>query len=309
MPSVLSVTLISPFAAVLTGGTTWLPFRWASNLRPNGVCVGEGDGVPFGVPVGEGEGVPFGVPVGEGDGEGVEEPPKVPERTAEPLLFTVMVEPTTTGGTIWALSLRSRNSASPPLCSVMLPTGVPSTITLSVVPIGRLTWRTRTSSSVRLLCTSNSAKPRGTTPFSVGPVRFAKRSPLLFGVPVGEGEGVPLGVPVGDGEGVPFGVPVGDGEGVPFGVPVGDGEGVAPPLPKTPSTTTVFPLRTCMTEPSFTTGTVWPFCERSVISALRKESTINVATLLPSINAVRVVPAGKLRSSTSISSSRWLPCI
>ena len=108
------------------------------------------------------------------------------------------------------------------------------------------------------------AKPRGKTPFKVGPVKPANISPA-FGVPVGDGDGdgvgEPDGVPVGDGDGdgVPVGVPVGDGDGVPVGVPVGVGVGFGPPPFRTPATRVVPPFLTDTGDPSVVIGTACPF--------------------------------------------------
>ena len=222
--------MISPVAGVVTGGVTPAPVRFDSNERPNeGVGLGE----PVGVPVGVGVGV-------------LSIDPNVPLRIVAAPLRTEIVEPEATTGTVWPLSLRSRRRPSPPLWSEIVPAEMPLTITVSEVPIARLIWRTRTSSSVRLLCNSYEAKPVGSTPFNVGPVSPANRSPA-FGVADGEGDGdgLPVGEPVGDGE--PVGEPVGetDGDGLPVGEPVGDvvGVGVAPP-PNTPATSTVAPFRT-----------------------------------------------------------------
>ena len=134
----MSETLISPLAAVFTAGDIPLPVRCDSNERPNeGVGLGE----PVGLPVGVGEGVP--------DIE-----PNVPLRIVDDPFRTAIVEPAVTTGTDWPLSLRNRRRPSPPLWTDIEPAEFPFTITPSDVPIGRLTCRTRTSSSVRLLCSS-----------------------------------------------------------------------------------------------------------------------------------------------------------
>ena len=200
--------------------------------------------------------------------------------------------------------------------------------------MGRFIWRTRTSSSVRLLCVSDVANPVGKTPFRVGPVRVANSSLSSSGVPVGEGDGlgetvgdgdgVPVGVPVGEGDGVGvrvgdglgelvgdgLGEPVGDGDGVPVGVPVGvtlgeiEGVGVGPP-PKTPATSTVVPLRTCTVDPSLITGTA---CPSSVFSFSRprpRASRTIAPMALPLTTAVSEVPCAKFTASISTSSSRF----
>ena len=111
-------------------------------------------------------------------------------------------------------------------------------MTLSDVPIGKLTLRTSTSNSFLFVWTSNSANPRGSTPLSTAPDRIAKISFSLSS-----------------------GVMVGDAEGDPVGEPVGVGVGVVA-APNMPATKTVLPLRTSTVEPLFTVGTV-PFSDSS----------------------------------------------
>ena len=147
----MSETLISPVAGVLTAGLIPAPVRFASNDRPNdGVGLADGEGLA--VPLGDGEGVPVGEPLGDGDGDGV---PKAelnePLRMVlEPFLTAIGI-PDVTAGTNWPSSLRRRNRPSPPLSTNMVPTLLPFITTPSAVPMGRFTWRMRTSSSVRLL--------------------------------------------------------------------------------------------------------------------------------------------------------------
>ena len=129
----------------------------------------------------------------------------------------------------------------------MLPAKFPSTTTASGVPVGRFTWLTRTSSSTRLLWISNCANPLGTTPFNVGPLRPANRSPAL----PGDGEGLGLT----DGEGL--GLTDGEGLGLTDGLTDGEGDGDgAGPLTKAPFTTTVEPVLTSMVDPAVTFGTL-----------------------------------------------------
>ena len=106
-----------------TGGVIPEPVRFASNERPiDGLGLGVGPGVPVGV----------------GVGLGPLNPANVPFRIAFPPFEIEIVDPAMTTGTVWPLSLRRRSRPSPPLCSDILPTAVPSTATLSDVPAGRL---------------------------------------------------------------------------------------------------------------------------------------------------------------------------
>jgi hypothetical protein len=177
--------------------------------------------------VGEGLGDALGEPLGDGDG--LAPPLNTPDKMVPPLRVTDIVDPAAITGTVSFSSLLSRSRASP-LSITIVPAATPSTTTVSHVPFPTLTWRTRTSSSVRLLWISYWPKPVGTTPFNVGPVIHAKNSPAL-GEALGLGLGLVFGEPVGLGLALGLadglGLALGEAEGLGLALGLADGLGLA----------------------------------------------------------------------------------
>jgi hypothetical protein len=202
---------------------------------------------------------------------------KVPERIVVLPLTILMVEPFTTFGTASPLSERRRSLPTPPLLfKTICPTVTLSITTFNTVPRGKLICLTRTSNSMRLLCSSYCAKPAGTTPLTGAPVKFANKSPgfgegeavgLTVGETVGEAvgevvgealgltDGLTVGLALGLTVGLALGFTVGETVGEPLGEVEGEGVGLFPLL-KTPETSVELPFLTSIVEPLLIFGTL-----------------------------------------------------
>ena len=105
----MSVTFISPVAAVDTVGCTPAPESRDSNERPNGglgLGLGVWLGLGLGVGVSPGDGLAvglaegLGLALGVGLGLGPAKPLNVPVRILDPPFCIAIVDPTTTCGTV-----------------------------------------------------------------------------------------------------------------------------------------------------------------------------------------------------------------